>query len=838
MRLKLWLRWLCVVMLVALALSFNAFVAPRQVKAATTYTWNQTGTGSWVVATNWTPARNTPAADDILIFDGSQTPSPTITNIPRQTIGQLRIINNASVTFSSGIATAGTGTISKSSTTVTGVGTLFTSELVVGDIIYGNTTMSGYEVTAIANDTSLSTGQSTSNMSSQSFSIAPKLTIAGETGDDFVVESGSSLSLNVAAVPPIVVWLGAGATGRVSGNISFQGHAHRLQATDAGALVFESGATFTTNSNFTGNAFGATRLNSVIFTAGSTYTHNAGANPFGANAPNAVVVFQPDSTAVFRTTTGYAASGRTYANLVAAAALNNTGTSNFQFQNLTVEAGSSFTHAGSSTAAVTILGNISSAGTGNVSITAGSGGIIINSGSILTFGGGGGTGILTFGSSATIGSGTTVYLSRDVTVAAGTLTVNGDLYCGANAVAGTGNFTLASGATLGIGSPDGISAGTASGNIRVSGTRTFNAGANYIFNGSAAQTTGAGFPSTVNDLALANPSSVTLSAATTVNGILTLTSGRLVLNSINLTLGSYAMVNGLPDANTMIVIDGSGALCKTYNALGSFTFPIGETTDTAEYSPATANFNDIAEAGTICLRVVDAVHGSNPSTADYLSRYWEVTEADSFGTFNSTLTFEYKDSDIIGTTEGNMYGLKYDTTENKWTRFTQVNAAANTFQVSVDSFSDFTAGDYNPTAITLAAFSATPQNAAILVAWETASELDNVGFNLYRSEAADGPYVQLNTTLIPPQNPGSVLGGYYEWLDADVQPGVVYFYKLEDLDVKGVSTFHGPISTAVIAAPAAVGLRSLSARGLLLPLALGWACILGVAVARRRKRNN
>ena len=119
-----------------------------------------------------------------------------------------------------------------------------------------------------------------------------------------------------------------------------------------------------------------------------------------------------------------------------------------------------------------------------------------------------------------------------------------------------------------------------------------------------------------------------------------------------------------------------------------------------------------------------------------------------------------------------------------------------------------------------------------------ASELDNVGFNLYRSEAADGPYVQLNTTLIPPQNPGSVLGSVYEWLDADVQPGVVYFYKLEDLDVKGVSTFHGPVSSVILSAPAAVGLRSLSARGLLLPLAVGWVVTLGVAVARRRKRNN
>ncbi len=126
-----------------------------------------------------------------------------------------------------------------------------------------------------------------------------------------------------------------------------------------------------------------------------------------------------------------------------------------------------------------------------------------------------------------------------------------------------------------------------------------------------------------------------------------------------------------------------------------------------------------------------------------------------------------------------------------------------------------------PTAVKLAAFDATPQGQAVLITWETASELDNVGFNLYRSETADGAYVRLNATLIPPQNPGSVMGGYYEWLDADAQPGVVYFYKLEDIDIQGVSAFHGPISAAVATAPTAVRLRDFNARAPLLPVFLG-----------------
>ncbi len=105
-----------------------------------------------------------------------------------------------------------------------------------------------------------------------------------------------------------------------------------------------------------------------------------------------------------------------------------------------------------------------------------------------------------------------------------------------------------------------------------------------------------------------------------------------------------------------------------------------------------------------------------------------------------------------------------------------------------------------PTAVTLVSFTATPQDNAILVTWETASELDNVGFNLYRSEKADGPYTRLNTTLIPPQNPGSMLGGLYEWRDRYVMPAVIYYYKLEDVDVHGVRTVWGPLSALLTTA--------------------------------------
>ena len=98
-----------------------------------------------------------------------------------------------------------------------------------------------------------------------------------------------------------------------------------------------------------------------------------------------------------------------------------------------------------------------------------------------------------------------------------------------------------------------------------------------------------------------------------------------------------------------------------------------------------------------------------------------------------------------------------------------------------------------PTAVDLARFEAWPEGMAIHVEWETVTEIDNLGFNLYRSDVPDGPYVKLNSELIPSQAPGSPIGAVYVWLDTTVQIGRTYYYQLEDVDIYGNTTLHGPV---------------------------------------------
>jgi hypothetical protein len=101
-----------------------------------------------------------------------------------------------------------------------------------------------------------------------------------------------------------------------------------------------------------------------------------------------------------------------------------------------------------------------------------------------------------------------------------------------------------------------------------------------------------------------------------------------------------------------------------------------------------------------------------------------------------------------------------------------------------------------PTAVTLAAFSAVPQGSTIVLTWETATELDNLGFNIYRAEAADGPRAQLNASLIPSQTPGTPTGATYQLVDETSQAGTTYYW-LEALDVFGAAEIHGPVSAGI-----------------------------------------
>ena len=103
------------------------------------------------------------------------------------------------------------------------------------------------------------------------------------------------------------------------------------------------------------------------------------------------------------------------------------------------------------------------------------------------------------------------------------------------------------------------------------------------------------------------------------------------------------------------------------------------------------------------------------------------------------------------------------------------------------------ADEYVPTLITLSSFTATPSNHKVILEWTTASEIDNAGFNLYRAESENGEYVKINSSLIPAQG-SPTSGAAYQFIDDNVKNRRTYYYKLEDINLNGKSTMHGPVS--------------------------------------------
>ncbi|MGD8896220.1 MAG: DUF2341 domain-containing protein, partial [Acidobacteriota bacterium] len=106
------------------------------------------------------------------------------------------------------------------------------------------------------------------------------------------------------------------------------------------------------------------------------------------------------------------------------------------------------------------------------------------------------------------------------------------------------------------------------------------------------------------------------------------------------------------------------------------------------------------------------------------------------------------------------------------------------------------------TVVDLLFFQAVGVDSAVELTWRTGSELNNLGFHLYRSPSESGPWTRVTSSLIPGLG-SSPEGASYSFRDTGLTNGVRYFYRLEDIDSRSGSTFHGPVSAVPGAAPPA-----------------------------------
>jgi hypothetical protein len=243
----------------------------------------------------------------------------------------------------------------------------------------------------------------------------------------------------------------------------------------------------------------------------------------------------------------------------------------------------------------------------------------------------------------------------------------------------------------------------------------------------------------------------------------------------------------------------------------------GDVLNTASY---VHTFNGVLYAGTMVTNL--SLYYSNPlDGADMWKGTWNngtnqidwtlvnstgfgdstVLQFESFADFGNAMyvaAATVNPSDFRGQEPANYTGAKIYrlqvpvTTTTTTAPVTTTTTAPPTTTTTAASTTTTTA---EPTLIELSSFEAKGVWRGIILAWETESEIDNVGFNIYRAEAEDGEYIKINASLIPAR--GSVAqGAAYKFVDWKVEKDKTYYYKLEDIDRSGIAAQHGPVSAS------------------------------------------
>ncbi len=532
-----------------------------------TNTWDGSTSNDWNTATNWSLNLVPIAAHDVVININA-----AITFSGNGVAGSLTISGNRVVSLT---AAGGGRTLTLSKTTGPALDVQSGSTLSIAGTTGGGTrdmtltfaapagkvaTIAGtFDNTGIGDGTDYNTSNAITTVSG---TFIDRDALTGDNATRFIVTgTGTYEYAQNGGNLPTATW-NTGSTVNISGvTNALPGNAGQILSNLTFSSALTSDITWTTIPTINGNLIMSntgTRILTVtssptgrILTVGGDFTHTSG--NFRGNSSS--------GGATINVGGNFNQSGGTFSlkEGTGNAAMNITG--NF------TKTGGTFnqrTTTTTGTSVVTVGGNFSnSVGTYNMSSVAAIGVLNVTGDFSVTSAANtftesaGGSGTVNF-----TGSGTHTYTANATAIST---TINFNVATGntlqmatpTTAVTGTGTFTLASGATLGITSADGITTlGTPSGNILTTGGRSYDAGANYLYNGTGAQNTGTGFQTNLlGDLIINNPGNiVTLSSAKTI------ASGGLV----NLQAGTFASGTNLTMATNSSFLKSAGSLTGTF----------------------------------------------------------------------------------------------------------------------------------------------------------------------------------------------------------------------------------------------------------------------------------
>lgn len=353
------------------------------------------------------------------------------------------------------------------------------------------------------------------------------------------------------------------------------------------------------------------------------------------------------------------------------------------------------------------------------------------------------------------------------------VTVGGTLNMGIYTVNGSGYFTLLPSATMSTASDFGVN-----GNLSTSGTKSLSTTANYIFNGAAAQVTGALLPATVNSLTINNTSNVTLSSdVAVVGGPLALTAGKLLLGTNNLSTSS---VTGVSSSN-YVVTNGTGAFKLNNVGVGANLLPVG--LSVTSYNPLT--INNIGTVDNFSVNVKSTFSNPFPTPTKVVNTQWNITE-DIAGGSNATvgLSWILADQATGFNPLSNLNVMHY--VGSSWLPTTATLTGAGTIAspyyataAGFTSFSPFAVANIEALPLTLLSFNAAYDKNDVKVLWNTSNEINTASFVVEKSIDAN-LYTALGNVTAKNTNGNNA----YSFTDINPVNGISY-YRLKMIDKSG-----------------------------------------------------
>jgi autotransporter-associated beta strand protein len=263
----------------------------------------------------------------------------------------------------------------------------------------------------------------------------------------------------------------------------------------------------------------------------------------------------------------------------------------------------------------------------------------------------------------------------------------------------------------------------------------------------------------------------------TVNGVLTLTSGKITLGTTgsgNVIMGASASI-ATPSATSFIVTNGSGTLTQTHAPNVPKIYPIGPSSTL--YDPVGITPNSACSFKTkVATSINPSYTLSARQTGVVTPRQWDISLVSGAPTVNLSLT-----------PAGNV-GVIGHWNNTFWDDFSADYTAGTWTATNVSNFSPFIVSQPNtPLSITLRNFKIESKITSNLLIWTTIAEKNNAYFDIqYATDGRDFASIgQLNGKNVAENN----------YTFEHTPPSVkTHYYRLRQVDFDGTETFSKVIS--------------------------------------------